>query len=246
MPIRFTYHFFLCVLFFLGCIPMKNLQKEMVKIDEAIVPIWYELRKGDLHQAKASLLVLSYRWQQFKYKTSFTQEEWQTSIQLIDDWLCDLTISVEMNQQQQAMIQLDHAIYTLMEVRRKYKLTNHLDRFWDVQMTYDEVYDIVHDPMILRYDWQEFEQRVALLNNQWCELKLHAPNSFLAWENEKQIIYYTYIAILDELFETFNTTVACGDLEYIALTCEDIQAPLENTIALFGNFTDTKIYYATR
>jgi hypothetical protein len=113
-----------------------GIKKDMVRFDEAFVPVFYHVYYSDLEKASNAMYLLDSRWQQFndKYQILFRGDvDGLERLRYIDDWHCDANDAIIRGDRHTALMQLDHIRYEMMEIRRSYKMEYFLDYLWDFE-----------------------------------------------------------------------------------------------------------------
>jgi len=127
--------YFALIIVMISC-NKPGVEKDMARFDQAYVPTLYFVYKNDLEKAAGSMFLLDSRWQDFQQKYSLVfrndADEMQR-LRYIDGWLCDANDAVLRNDRHNALIQLDHVKYEMMEIRRSLKVEYFLDYLWDFE-----------------------------------------------------------------------------------------------------------------
>ena len=247
---RLPYTFLVLLLFSLNACQKSTIVQDMVKLDKALVPVWYAIKTNNMNQAQRANFVLHYRWQEFDrkyYSIEKENEDWIEGFRRVKDWLCDMTISIEMNNAESAAVQLDHVVYEIMDFRYRNKIPYYMDNLWDFEFATNEFTDIVNDPMIDLLEWCEVKERVGFFNYHWNKLQKNNPEFDLwKWEQEDITEYSTLVQKLDKQIKQLNSTLECADTKLIAKSLLRIEYQLLQVFTLFGDFESTKTHYATR
>lgn len=97
------------------------------------------------------------------------------------------------------------------------------------------------DPMLDLYEWNEFEDMVACMNQTWEPIRMHTPSPEILDNDpakyKNQTVYKIY---LENAMKTFNTAVTTNDYENYPL-CESAEAVRNAYI----DYINTFIQYST-
>lgn len=241
--------FCIALLFLCSTCQPTQIKVDMITLDKAIIPVWYAIQTQDMAQAQRANLMLAHRWQQFEKKYHFinpTNEDWKESFRLIEDWLCDLSTSIERNDHSRVATQIDHAIYEMMDFRYRHQMIYYLDHLWDFQFSFDEFLTIVNDPMLHLQEWCAVEEQHNFLTYHWKKLKRQQPEfEYFYGDGLCLNRYYYFVHKIDHQIQGLEKTLESANTELIACELVPIQENLLEIFTLLGDFESTKTYYAT-
>ncbi|MEL7120489.1 MAG: hypothetical protein AAFO07_13645 [Bacteroidota bacterium] len=148
---------------------ISELQKDMLAFDQAYIPLWYQLRSGDIIKAKKQVLYVNFKWQQVrkKYEFAVADIEWTDRFCKANEWLNDAFTSIDFNRPKIAAVQLNHVRYELAALRSHFNIDYPLDAIFNIQEQAEAVLEVVQDDKLCLLEWNELELMVARLNDDW-------------------------------------------------------------------------------
>lgn len=231
---------------------VNTFKTEMVKLDQAYVPLFTSVHFKDQANANKAVFRLAFQWQQFqnKYKDAIAQNEnWAESFRNTDCWLNDAFTAVNCAEWDLAYVQLDHVRYELMQIRRLYEMPYYLDYLWDFQMAMDMVLTTIENPDVCEQEWTHFEVIMQEMNDNWRIVEDYQPEVLIyGWDSEKYAAFKQKRKEFATYLQQFNHQyVSCSEeARYYAIDYEELEPRLFELIAFFGDFNALESYYAKR
>jgi len=214
-----NYRFFVSLigLFLFASLPLKsetgNIQKSMMRFEQAFIPVHYYVEKGDMVRAKSALLHLDHEWNIFyeKYATR-KKGDWLESFRRTDEWMNDLCGQIDANRKVWSAILLEHIKYELIELRRKNGIRYYFDAVYDFESSWSTVVEITNDKMMCLYEWNEFEEFVRWSKRDWAVAAGQSlPVEFLNLTDEQVLSSQKRREVLSEKLHHYRAVLSCGD-----------------------------------
>lgn len=225
-----------------------DVRQVMVRFDQAFIPLWFSAELGDLANARATVAYTEFRWQQMErtLRLVLPEGEWTDHLDRTEDWLTDAYWAVQRGDLAMAAIELDHARFELMAMRRQMGIMDYFpDQLYQLHSSLDILAEISEDPKLCLLDWNEFERLVQQAQNDWSALR------------DRQIDVETYELAVDQIQELDRLQAAMDQamdrlsqrmheaqrLE-VARAVNAADAVLIQSIRLFGQFDTTSVLFA--
>lgn len=220
----------------------------MADFDQAFIPVFYSVYVGDLESAEKAMVNLNIKWAELNQeyeKESSASHNWQESFHMIDAWLADANSAIINNDSLQALLQLDHARYELIDLRWREGIRYHLDKVWDLEATIDIVVETTSDPMLDLMEWEEFIPMCYDVERAWILVieEPFQPNLFQFSENKLERLEERKQQ-LGNMIDVFMTTVECADSCKIHEAAKAMEVAYLNYLYLFGDFQGANNNYA--
>ncbi len=220
-------------------IQMDPLKKDMVQLDQAFIPIWYQVNAQDSSLALQRMKRFENAWTVFRDAHIGDVPEspdWQANFRLMADWVKESQAAIEAHEWQQAYIMLDHFRYELMEIRGRNHIPYFLDQLWEMQMSYDIVQETLNDQMMCHLEWDDVEMQIRDLNDQWSYAAVAIPDiRYYDWDNEQIQRFFQIRRDVEQKMVQFNQTVECADQLELAREGQQLGELIFHWIALFGS-----------
>jgi len=226
---------------FNSCISL-SVQKSMVHFDQAFIPVFFHVWKGDMVSAKSAVFNMSTQWQQLYHNAQKNLPEdvdWQEGFRRTDVWLDDAMTFIDGNMQEYALAELDHARYELSEIRGFKGIPYYLDDLYDFQGNTAEVYDVASDDMLCLLEWGEFEKLVKDLDQQWKNIENKPFNNVLfeidKIEKGRMVLMQKMIGLQ---MEDVMNALDCGDHFAVAERAKTVEITFMKMLCIFGHFPE--------
>ncbi len=234
-----------------SCKPHPDLKKDMVQLDKALVNVWLAIEFDDMPRAREEFIPLMYTWYYFnkKYQPILAEDDdWQESLRMVNDWLYDMTMSLEWNDRYTAMIQIDHVLYDLMELRRRHNMEYYLDQVWGFQMAHLILKEATKDEVLQLINWKDYTFLVRYFNKEWRILKRQPiDRTVQTWDKEQLALFNAKEKQLDKLINDFNYQVTHKEIRRIKSSFGKIEPELLGLIMMFGDYEiEEKEHYAIK
>lgn len=230
-----------------GC-NVRTVKKGMIQFDQAFIPVFYYTYHGDMPRAKEAILFLEFQWQRFRNQYQATlpeNEDWQESFRLIDDWLGDAYFTIDFNERDLALVQLEHVRFELMQLRDRNRIDYYIDYLYDFQLAMGLVAETAEDERLCLLEWSEFEELVREANTAWIAVRDHRPDAELFEFDAHQLNRLAECkSAVGTALERFNELVREADRQQVALAARAMEAKTLDLLLPFGHFESTQTYYA--
>ena len=217
----------------------------MVHFDQAFIPVFFYVWKGDMVHAKSAVFSLSTKWQTLRHQTQRVLPEdldWQEGLRRTDRWLSDAIMSIDDNRQEYALAELDHIRYELAEIRRHKGIPYYLDDLYEFHGNTEEVYDVASDDMLCLLEWKEFETLVIKLNQQWQAIQKKPIDTDLF---EIKSIQQGRVELMQRMItiqmEKVMDALYCDTHFEVARRVKTVEISFMKMLCDFGRFPDTEI-----
>ena len=230
-----------------GC-DLQDIREDMVRFDQAFIPLWAHAQEGNVQKAKAAVFFLEFQWQQLRVKYQFAAEddEWQETFRRVNDWLGDVYYAVDANRMDLALNQLEHVRYELQQLRRQYHIDYFLDHLYDFQEEVAVLTEASNDEMLCMLEWPEFEELAVSALNHWRRIMIHPFDAaFYGLDAEEERLYQAYRVEMEEVLINFLDVVESADREAIATESFHLEAAFMPLLRLFGDFQSSQTHFAS-
>ena len=242
---QYPVYFTLVVLMF-SC-NKPGIEKDMVHFDEAYVPVLYYVYKSDMENATNSVYLLDARWQQFESKYQFlfkNDPDGLERLRYVNDWMGDASDAILRDDQQMALIQLDHIKYEMMEIRSSNKIEYFLDYLWDFEGALSMLAEVSCEDISLVCSADELAFLINETQYLWdivLEVR-HTPFSDV-FDKEKQTRFEEYKKEITKnmLLVEAEKYSSYKDLETVV---DSTFESFMNLLTLFGDFESVQTFYA--
>jgi hypothetical protein len=221
----------------------------MVQVDRAYIPVIYYLEQGDVHSAKRALFCLERQWKKFSrnYAEVYQDDDWSEGFRKIGDWIEGGKLAIRKKDIQLASAQIENLKYEMMCLRESKGLSSYFDYLWKFEETLFMIEDMVNDPKINLYEWNEMEGFVNELNKHWVffEKQQYDPVRLLIIEvNEKEVIESQ--ALMTKTLIDFTKVLLSADRIKLQKAAMRLRPVYFKVLHAYGDFETTKIYYADK
>lgn len=224
-----------------------NIQKAMMRFEQAFIPVHYYVEKGDMVHAKSALLYLDHEWNILygKYANS-KKGDWSESFRRTDEWMNDLCGQIDANRQVWSAALLGHIKYEMRELRRKNGIKYYFDAIYDFEGSWNTVVDITNDRMMCLYEWNEFEEFVRWSKRDWAVAESqNLPVQLLNLTDEQILSIQIRKEVLTEKLNNYRTVLSCGDQGAAHRAAISIQKAYFEFIRLLGRNYTANSFMAT-
>ncbi len=224
--------------FLFACANDTDVTYEMMKFDEAFVPVWYFTQTDNAQQTENHAVYLEQKWYDLKndYENVIgAQIVWEDTYNCVDELLTSALRNIEYHDLVAAKYDLEGVQFELMELRTRYGIDYQLDYIWEFQATYDLVKDLTHQKYYYR-EWYEFDCLLDELDYTWNDLLKAENNQF--WNSSEQQAWRKYRTQISVLLFHYNTVMQQATIDEVLANqhINDIEPVLLNMIQLFGKF----------
>lgn len=232
------FQFLLLSFLLFACANDTDVTHEMMKFDEAFVPVWYFTHTDNAQQAENHAYYLEQKWYDLKnnYEDVVGAEiVWEDSYKCVDELLTSALRNVEYHDLKNAKYDLEGVQFELMQLRTRYGISYLLDYVWEFQMAYELVKTLTNEQYYYR-EWHEFDCLVDEVNYTWNDLLKAGSNPF--WNGQEQRIWKESRTEINVLLFQYNRLLGQSEIDE-ALANEyinDIEPVLLDMIRLFGAF----------
>lgn len=245
---RFLPVFFLMFLFAAATARPVDVQQIMVRFDQAYIPLWFATETGDLKEAKATVAYAEFRWQQMERTLLLVlpEGEWIEHLQRTGEWMNDAYWAIQRGDLATAAIELDHARFELMAMRRQLGIHNYYpDQLYQLHSSLDILAEISEDPKLCLLDWNEFERLVTQAVTDWANIRDHRPDAQTYELTDDQITGLSQLSSeLDKAMEHLVREMQRAQRLDVARAVQAADAILIERIRIFGRFDPTSVLFA--
>lgn len=224
-----------------SCVPV-SVEKSMVRFDQAFIPVYFYVWKGDMVSAKEAVFNMISKWQHLNHKAKSLLPEdvdWQEGFRRTDVWLDDALTYIDANHQEYALAELDHARYELMEIRGFKGIPYYLDDLYNFQINVEEVYDVASDDMLCLLEWGEFEIMVKNIDKEWQNIQAKPIDETLFELNKYQIKKMEMLhKMIAHQMEDVMQTLDCGNHLDVAVRVKTVEVTFMKMLCTFGVFPE--------
>ena len=162
--------FVLSILLFLSC-NQNEIKSDMIKFDQAFIPLSHFVRQGELHKAGEVLPALNLQWKSIaqRYGEKEDSDDWQETFRRIDNWFYSLYQAIDQKEQAWAMAQVEHIRYELIDFRNRNNISYYLDQVFEFQVALDIVNERAQDHVLCWHTWDEFVEQVNEAKQAWAK-----------------------------------------------------------------------------
>lgn len=224
-----------------------DIQKDMVRFDQAYIPLWLYVHQGDMTKAKSSVFVMEFHWQRLrsKYENAVEEEDWTETFRRVNDWLGDAYFAIDANRPHMASNQLDHARYEMQYLRGRYRIPYYLDHIYDLQ---DEVYgliEIADDRALCMMAWPEIEVLATSALQHWRNHKDEPLNAELYGLDAADMqLLKSRQAQMEKALEDFQAIVETAEREAMAAESSELEDAFIQLLSVFGKFDSEQSSFA--
>jgi|GEM_PF-3916768 len=225
-----------------------DVRQVMVRFDQAFIPLWFSTELGDLEDARATVAYTEFRWQQMEQtlRSILPQGEWVHHLDRTEDWLTDAYWAVQRGDLTVAAVELDHARFELMAMRRQLGILDYYpDQLYQLHSSLDILAEISEDPKLCLLDWNEFERLVLRAQADWIRLRdrqLDAKVYDLAAEQIQKLNRLN--DSMEKAMQRLSQRMEEAQRLAVARAVNETDAVLIECIRLFGQFDTTSVLFA--
>lgn len=152
-------------------------EDKMQDFERPLLRAWVAIELADWDAAQSYNLDLQQEWTTLRseYGNLANQPEWRQYFQAIDLWRNKLSTAIQARDLRQAESRIYQIQDELSSLRLRYGILSPADPLYDFRRRWDSVVQINHDPMLCRYEWNEFEQIVAEAEQSWLDFRDTGP-----------------------------------------------------------------------
>ncbi len=223
-----------------------TIQEDLIKLDQAFIPVWYYAYQADLEAATKANVVLQSEWRKFivKYKlTAPLHAEWQEHVDRINAWLEQVDCDLEDKDIDFAYIHLDHAKYEMINLRKKYDLNYFIDDLYSLHESVAFVKEVIMDDMLCLLEWTQLEDLINQTILQWQEM---APVNYNIEDAEFDFSKISFVELrskeLNVQLSQLDKAIEKADQCYLQEVVQPIEPTVMELISCFGRF-DLSAYH---
>ena len=228
------------ILLFLNVSGLETIQADIIRLDQAFIPVWYHSQLGNVDEALQANLVLQYEWKAFQSKyedISPVNFEWQDAFGRINAWLDQVSCDLEDKDLSFAFIHLEHAKYELISFHQKFGFHYFLDDLHDFHESLAYLQEIINDDQLCLLEWNEFEDLVKLAFENWKTLFPINTHQYAALPDPmKQLNVDFYTNILSQELSTIQKLMVEANQKPLQGPISALDEISLEIIACFGDF----------
>lgn len=224
-----------------------SIQKSMARFEQAFIPVHYYVQKGNMIEAKSSLIYMDHEWNILYEKYSNHKAgDWSEAFRRTDEWMKDLCEQVNSNQKVWSATLLGHIQYEMKELRRKNGIKYYFDAVYDFESSWGTVVEITDDRMMCLYEWNEFEEFVRWSKRDWAVSESQdLPVELLNLTDEQIINIQIRREVLSKRLHNYRAILSCGDQGTAHREAVAIQKLYFEFIRLLGRNYSDRSFMAT-
>mgnify|MGYP006283192133 CR=1 FL=1 len=225
-----------------------DVRQVMVRFDQAFIPLWFSTELGDLDNARSTVAYTEFRWQQMErtLRLLLPEGEWTLHLDRTEDWLTDAYWAVQRGDLAMAAIELDHARFEMMAMRRQLGIMDYYpDQLYQLHSSLDILAEISEDPKLCLLDWNEFARLVEQAQTDWITLRDRQIDAQVYDLAADQINELNRLADdLEEAMDRLTQRMHEAQRLEVAGAINAADAVLIQCIRLFGQFDTTSVLFA--
>lgn len=226
---------------------MTTVEKDMVRMDQVFIPVWYSAYIGDEIQTQIAMESLLYQWDYFERKHVFqylTDEEWSEEINLIGDWLVDTDCAVLEGDLMRVTFNLEHVRCELMELRERLGVNDYyLDKIWELEQAISVVVITAND---LQYELLTLDEFKGLAHDMELAWGLVLPEQIDAnvfdWSGEEVRNFHYRKLLLHQEVQHLLDVAKTDDIATIAAAANELERVYLDFVQVFGIFNEPEIF----
>lgn len=224
-----------------------DVRQVMVRFDQAFIPLWFSTELGDVQSARATVAYTEFRWQQMERTLRLVLPEggWTNHLDRTEGWLTDAYWAVQQGDLVLAAVELDHARFELMAMRRQLGVLDYYpDQLYQLHASLDILAEISEDPKLCLLDWHEFERLVKQAQSDWALLRDRQPDAGVYELATDQIQELNRLGQqMEQAMQSLTQRMQEAQRLEVTKAVAAADAILIQCIRLFGQFDTTSILF---